>query len=101
MPVTPDEINKLKQTGTLLTIGNVLLWPFYYADKKLGVAASVIATLAAVGLLHHIGKKEQARANSNTFFTQKTEDPMQEGFDNILAGGAKVSELLISGNSPQ
>ena len=105
MPVTPDEAKKLQQTGTLLAVSNALLWPLYYVDKKLGVSASVVATLIAVGVLHQMGKNEQAKSragtNANALFSSKPDDPIKEAFDNVLAGGAKVSGLLTQGSSPK
>jgi hypothetical protein len=96
-----NEGQQLQQTGLLLGAANLLLWPFYWADRRLGVTASVITTLAAVGILHQIGKEEQASVstNRNTWFHHKPEDPIKDAFDNVLTGAEKVSGLL-TGKGP-
>ncbi len=103
MPVTDEESTQLKQTGTLLGIGNAILWPLYYLDNRLGVTATVVATVAMVYAFHEEGKKENASSNRQvSFFTPpKTQSgQIEEAFNNILAGGAKVCDS-ITGTSPK
>lgn len=97
------ETQQLQQTGVLLAAANLLLWPFYWADSKLGVAATVVTTLTAVGVLHKIGKEEQASASTNRnslFHHPQAEDPIKEAFDNVLSGAEKVTALLSGNTKP-
>jgi len=93
MPVTEQEVSQLKQTGVLFVIGNALVAPFYAVDNRLGVTASVVATLAMVFAFHEEGKKERAKTRAGFFSSPAPSDSGIEGaFNNVLAGAEKVSD---------
>lgn len=94
------EEEKLKQTGLLLGAANLLLWPFYYADARLGASASVVTSIAMLGLFHEVGKeRREVRLNNNTLFSQ--EGPIQKTVANILEGGATFRDELLSHSVPK
>jgi len=95
MPVTEQEASQLKQTGVIFLIGNTLLAPLYYADNKLGVFASICVTLGLGYVLCEEGKKERTKTRSSFFSSPPSESPVEGAFNNILAGGEKLSNNLI------
>lgn len=103
MPGTNDSDN-LKQTGIILAAANVLLWPFYYADKKLGITASIVVTLGAVYAMHEMGKErrpvENTMQKAHAFFSPATPSTaIDNGYKNVIAGGAAICEELSKGTS--
>lgn len=93
MPITTkEESTQLKQAGMVLAGANLLLWPFYWADRRVGVAASLLVSAGALYGMHQIGEKKEKENNNYTFFPPKPKDPLDAGFDKILAGGAAVYE---------
>lgn len=102
MPGNELENEQLKQTGILLAGVNLLLWPFYYADTKLGVTASLLTTAAMIGLFHEVGKK-QTKTTTNTinnFFSPQTRTPIETTFNNVIEGASVVCSELTKPKGP-
>lgn len=91
MPVTTEEVDQLTRTGIIFTVGNLLLAPVYYASPKVGALASVVATLGLGYFLHEEGKAERAKAGPG-FFAPYFNSPAEGAFNNVLAGGEKISK---------
>lgn len=102
MPKPDESTDKAGKTGVLMTLGNLILSPLYYADSKWGLAASAALSSAAVYKLHEIGKEKRLGANTAhkaaKFFGAKTDD-VGNAFDNVIEGGAAVFDALAPSKS--
>ena len=102
------ELEEAKKTGILLGVGNLLLWPVYYADSRWGVVASVAASAAALYGLHELGKSRRSDNplnQANNFFAQQTgasSNSIDNAFKNLVHGGAAVyDEITHPSTSPK
>ena len=102
MPKHGESADKAQKTGVLIAVGNVLLSPLYYADTKLGLAASLALTSAAIYKLHELGKSRRPGANTlnqvNTFFSSQTDtrsSEIENSFRNVVNGGAAIFDEFV------
>jgi hypothetical protein len=102
MPGPVNENEQLKQTSIILAGVNVLLWPFYWADSKLGVIASLVTTVAMIGFFHEVGKQQKSTTTNtvNNFFLPQTDKPIKSAFKNIIEGGSVVCNELTKPKGP-
>ena len=93
-----DQGSQALKTGGVIAAVNALLYPFYWADRRLGVTATIVASLSALYALHEVGKAkrpdENAAPNAGTFFAPKRDssDAIDNAFQNIVTGGAAVCD---------
>lgn len=107
MEGTENQGDKIKKTGYLLAALNLILWPIYYADSKIGVSASIALTVGSLFALHEVGKQrrpvENAAVNVRNFFAPATGDSganIANAVENIAEGGAAVVAELQHPRAP-
>lgn len=94
---------ELKKAGMLVGITNLLLWPFYYADSKLGLVASITATFALLYASHQVGENRRPVENALTrigpFFQQNgsSGSEIENAFNNTVTGAAALYDQIIPG----
>ena len=105
MPGNEIATDDAGKTGTLLSLGNLILAPLYWADTRLGLSASILATAAFLYGAHEVGKNrrplENATNRANSFFGAKTGDKSTEvenALANIAVGGAAMFDELFPEN---
>jgi hypothetical protein len=92
--VSTDQAGKI---SVLMGALNFLLAPIYWANSKVGLAASISLTGAAIYGLHEVGKEERAGENAvhnvSKFFSPLTGAPssdMKNALQNIAKGGEVI-----------
>lgn len=103
--IETDDIGK---TGTLISLGNLLLAPLYWADSRIGISATILGTAAFLYGAHEVGKNRRPEANTvnrlNSFFGAKTGDQsteVQNALANIAVGGAAIFDEVFHENKPK
>lgn len=84
---------EIKKAAMVTVVANFLMWPFYFVDSKLGLAASIAATttLLYAGAQVAEEKKDESKPFFHSFFAadNKTET-MEERFNASVAGLAEI-----------
>ncbi|CZH12351.1 hypothetical protein [Legionella pneumophila] len=95
---------ELKKAGIVVGITNLLLWPFYYADSRWGLFASIFATSAVLYASHEVGEGKRPVENSvarlGLFQQHGTSNAeIENAFNNTVTGAAAIYDWLVPGSN--
>ncbi|KTD75152.1 hypothetical protein [Legionella waltersii] len=96
------------KTVTLIALGNTLLAPLWWVDKKIGLTAAIAGTGLFLYLAHEEGKNQRPVGNAvngmNNFFAPITGDKstsVSNAMNNIAVGGAAIFDQVMDPLTPK
>jgi hypothetical protein len=94
--------NPVQQTTVIAGIAAALAWPFYYVDKRLGVAASITAAASALYATWYVGQEKRG-SNKQGFFAPKqtTFEKINEVCEDLAVGSKAVCEQVTGASASQ
>lgn len=107
MPEGDVSVQEVEKAGAVLGVANLLLAPFYWADSRWGLFASIGLTSVAVYGLHEIGKERRPVPNAintaNRFFPQggPPGSEIDNAFKNVVEGGVAVFDQVTEAMRPK